>query len=61
MLAIDGNEIFGVADAVEQRKFNIKYYPGKEILGDYQSKHHKGIYTNQRVSVNSHELTNQAL
>jgi hypothetical protein len=31
---------FWVSDAVEQRKFDIKYYPGKENLGDYQSKHH---------------------
>ena len=31
---------FWVADAVEQGKFDIKYYPGKENLADYQSKHH---------------------
>jgi hypothetical protein len=31
---------FWVADAVEQRKFDVKYYPGKENLADYQSKHH---------------------
>jgi hypothetical protein len=31
---------FRVADAVNQGKFNIKYYPGKENLVDYQSKHH---------------------
>ena len=35
---------FWVADAVEQGKFNIKYYPGKENLGDYQSKHHIGAH-----------------
>jgi hypothetical protein len=31
---------FWVAEAVKQWKFDIKYYPGKENLGDYQSKHH---------------------
>ncbi len=31
---------FWVADAVKQGKFDIKYYPGKENLADYQSKHH---------------------
>jgi hypothetical protein len=31
---------FWVADAAEQKKFNIKYYPGKENFADYQSKHH---------------------
>ncbi len=30
---------FWVADVVEAGKFDIKYYPGKENLGDYQSKH----------------------
>jgi hypothetical protein len=35
---------FWDADAVEQGKFNIKYYPGKENLGDYQSKHHVGSH-----------------
>ena len=35
---------FWIADAVEQGKFNIKYYPGKENLGDYQSKHHIGAH-----------------
>jgi hypothetical protein len=35
---------FWVADAVEQRKFDIKYYPGKENLADYQSKHHVGAH-----------------
>jgi hypothetical protein len=29
---------FWVADAVEAGKFDIKYYPGKENLGDYQNK-----------------------
>jgi hypothetical protein len=33
-----------VADAVAQEKFNIKYYPVKENLGDYQSKHHVGAH-----------------
>jgi hypothetical protein len=31
---------FWVADAVKAGKFDIQYYPGKENLGDYQSKHH---------------------
>ena len=35
---------FWVADAVEQGKFDIKYYPGKENLADYQSKHHVGAH-----------------
>jgi hypothetical protein len=35
---------FWVADAVAQGKFDIKYYPGKENLGDYQSKYHIGAY-----------------
>jgi hypothetical protein len=35
---------FWVADAVEQGKFDIKYYPGKENLTDYQSKHHLGTH-----------------
>ena len=61
---------FWVADAVEQGKFNIKYYPGKENLGDYQSKHilvptirqyDLGTYTNPQVSVNYPELTSRAL
>ncbi len=29
-------------DAVDQGKFDIKYYPGKENLGNNQSKHHIG-------------------
>ena len=35
---------FWVADAVEAGKFDIKYYPGKENLADYQSKHHIGAH-----------------
>ncbi len=35
---------FWVADAVKQGKFDIKYYPGKENLADYQSKHHIGAH-----------------
>jgi hypothetical protein len=35
---------FWVADGVEQMKFDIKYYPGKENLADYQSKHHLGAH-----------------
>jgi hypothetical protein len=35
---------FWVAAAVEQEKFDIKYYPGKENLADYQSKHHLGTH-----------------
>ena len=31
---------FLVADAVAQGFFDIEYYPGKENLADYQSKHH---------------------
>jgi hypothetical protein len=31
---------FWVVDAVAQGKFDIKYYPSKENLADYQSKHH---------------------
>jgi hypothetical protein len=35
---------FWVADAVKAGKFDIKYYLGKENLGDYQSKHHLGAH-----------------
>ena len=35
---------FWVADAVEAGKFDVKYYPGKENLGDYLSKHHLGAH-----------------
>ncbi len=31
---------FWVADPVKQRKYGIKYFPGKENIADYQSKHH---------------------
>ena len=37
-------QFFSVENAVEQEKFDINYYPGKENLGDYQSKHHIGSY-----------------
>jgi hypothetical protein len=61
---------FWVADAVNQGKFNIKYYPGKENFVDYQSKHRLGAhdkavlfgtYTNLLQSVTSQELASQAL
>ncbi len=35
---------FWVADAVELGKFDIKYFPGKENLADYQSKHYSGAH-----------------
>jgi hypothetical protein len=35
---------FWVADAVTQGKFDIKYFPGKENLADYLSKHHTGAH-----------------
>ena len=35
---------FWVADAVERGKFDIKYYPEKGNLADYQSKHHIGAH-----------------
>jgi hypothetical protein len=35
---------FWIADAVEQGMFDIKYYPVKENLADYQSKHHLGTH-----------------
>jgi hypothetical protein len=35
---------FWVADTVEQRKFNIKCYPGMENLADNQNKHHVGAH-----------------
>ncbi len=44
MLKINGNEIFWFADAVKARKFDIQYYPGKEYLDDYQSKHYLGAH-----------------
>jgi hypothetical protein len=36
--------IFWVADALAQGKFDVKYFPGKENLADYQSKHHTGAH-----------------
>ncbi len=50
---------FWDADAVKQGKFDIKYYPGKENLADYQSKnhlstHHKAVrpwYLHEPTSV----------
>jgi hypothetical protein len=35
-----GMIFFWLTDAVEQVIFDIKYYPEKENLADYQSKHH---------------------
>ena len=35
---------FWVADAVAQGFFDIKYYPGKKNLADYQIKHHTGAH-----------------
>ncbi len=35
---------FWVADAVDLGKFDIKYFPRKENLADYQSKHHTGAH-----------------
>ncbi len=43
-LTIHGNAFFWVADAVAQEKFDIIYFPGKENLADYQSKHHSGSH-----------------
>jgi hypothetical protein len=37
-------QFFWAADAIEAGKFDIKYYPGKENLADYQSKHHIGAH-----------------
>jgi hypothetical protein len=37
-------QFFWVADAGAQNKFDIKYFPGKENLADYQSKHHTGTH-----------------
>ncbi len=39
-----GMRFFWFADAVEQDEFEVKYYPGKENPGDYQSKHHIGAH-----------------
>jgi len=36
--------LFWVADAVTQGKFDIKYFPRKENLADYLSKHHTGAH-----------------
>ncbi len=35
---------FWVSDAVEQGKYDIKYFPGKENLADYHSKHHSSAH-----------------
>ncbi len=48
---------FWVADAVEQGKFDVKYYPGKENLGNYQSKHHIGAHHTAVRPWYLHELT----
>jgi hypothetical protein len=56
-ILINGNEIFLVMEAVEIGEFDVKYYPGKENLGNYQSKHHIGA---QHTAVRPwylHELT----
>ncbi len=37
-------QFFWVADAVAPKKFDIKYFPGRENLADYQSKHHTGTH-----------------
>jgi hypothetical protein len=37
-------QFFLVEDAVAQKKFDIKYFPRKENLADYQSKHHTGTH-----------------
>jgi hypothetical protein len=37
-------QFFWVVDAVDLGKFDIKYFPGKENLADYQSKHHTGAH-----------------
>jgi hypothetical protein len=37
-------KFFWVADEVEAGKFDIRYYPGKENLGDYRSKQYLGAY-----------------
>jgi hypothetical protein len=39
-----GMRFFWVAGAVEQGKFDVKYYPGKENLGNYQSQHQIGAH-----------------
>jgi hypothetical protein len=46
---------FWVADAVKAGKFDIQYYPGKENLGDYQSKHHLGAHHTAACSWYLHE------
>jgi hypothetical protein len=48
---------FWVADAFTQGKFDIKYHPGKENLGDYQSKHHVGAHHTAVHPWYPHELT----
>ncbi len=46
-----------VADAVKQGKFDIKYYPGKENLPDYQSKHLIGAHHTAVRQWYLHKLT----
>jgi hypothetical protein len=48
---------FWVADAIAQGKLDIKYHPGKENLGDYQSKHHVGAHHTAVCSWYLHEPT----
>jgi hypothetical protein len=35
---------FWVGDKVSQKEFSIKWHPGQENLGNYQSKHHLGTH-----------------
>ncbi len=39
-----GNEIFLVGDKVSQDIYSLSWNPGKENLGNYQSKHHPGAH-----------------
>ncbi len=48
---------FWVTDAVEAGKFDIKYYPGEENLGNYQSKHHIGAHHMAVCPLYLHEQT----
>jgi hypothetical protein len=36
---------FGVSDKFAQDMYTLSWHPGREILADYQSKHHLGAHT----------------
>ena len=46
---------FYVVDQVENKNFDIKWYPGRENLGDYPSKHHEASHHKEVRPIYLHE------